>query len=243
MSNLKELWKQTVRSLINPVEYFEPQFGLEIEPYIEKEHRQGIHHLARYHWARQVLQDHHPGTVLDIACGAGYGSYLLASSLPQTQITGSDYDYRAVNAAQKIYALPNLKYIHGNLMTWETETNHIVQPLGEYAAIVSFDTLEHVEHREIALIRLTQNLAQDGIFLLSTPCGHETTQLTPDLIHHKIEYGYRDLQNVLRRFFRTVLLPEDSTLPHLEYWTQVVNKGKIRYNNLTNPVYCANPIK
>ncbi len=243
MSNFKRAIKRAVKYLANPVEYFTPQHGLEIEPYIEKENLQGIHHLGRYYWARQVLQTIQPRNLLDIVCGPGYGSYLLASQLPQTRVTGADYDSRAVAASKKNYTCKNLNYLYGNMTTWESDDQGIVRPLGIYDAIVSFDTIEHLEHREIALMRITENLSERGVLLLSTPCGHEVSQLHPDQPHHKIEYSYRDLQNLLKRFFKTVLLPEDGTLPHLEFWSEVVNKGKKRYKNLSNPVYCADPIK
>ena len=49
-------------------EFFAPDQGLEIAPYLEAENMMGIHHLARYHWAKEVLDLLKPASVLDIAC-------------------------------------------------------------------------------------------------------------------------------------------------------------------------------
>jgi len=224
-------------------EFFSPQYGLEIDEYIRREDRQPIYHLSRYHWAKGVLGLYSPEKILDIACGAGYGSFILASHLNQATVLGADYDVRGIEMARQTYGRENLSYRFGSMVTWECEHGGSTEPLGSYDAIVSFDTIEHLLHREIALIRITQNLSSKGVFLMSTPCGHQITQLEPEWEHHKIEYSYVDLQNLLKRFFGKVLLPEEGNLPNMEYWDNVVNKGKLRYLNLSNPVVCADPIK
>jgi len=59
-------------------EFFIPKLGLDVTPYIEKGNRTGVHHLLRYEWAvRTISEQAFNQNILDIACGAGYGSYLL----------------------------------------------------------------------------------------------------------------------------------------------------------------------
>jgi 2-polyprenyl-3-methyl-5-hydroxy-6-metoxy-1,4-benzoquinol methylase len=224
-------------------EFFFPEYDLEIDKYIEKEDIQGIHHLGRYHWAKQVLGSFSPANILDIACGAGYGSFILASHLNQVKVVGVDYDNRGIEIAKQTYRRKNLSYMLGNIVTWEYEHGESIELLGSYDAIVSFDTIEHLLHREIALIRIAQNLSANGVLLFSTPCGHNTTQINPGWEHHKIEYGFLDLQNLLKRYFGTVMIPEEGDFPNMEYWENIINKGKNRYLNLSNPIVCLNPIK
>lgn len=231
------------KNLAEAQEFFNPQLGLEIEPYIEQEKKQGIHHLGRYHWAKQVLASFAPSTVLDIACGTGYGSFILASHLTNAKVVGADYDIRGIEVARQTYWRDNLSYLFANITTWKYTHGESTGPLGNYDAIACFDTIEHLLHREIALIRIVQNLSPDGVLLLSTPCGHSVTRLNPGWEHHKIEYSYGDLQNLLKRFFGTVLLPEDGNLPGMEYWENVVNKEKTRYLNKSNPLVCLHPIQ
>ncbi len=229
--------------MIMSIEYFEPTHGLHLQPYIDTQDILAIHHLARYHWARRVLTDLGPRSVLDIACGAGYGTHLLGDALPNARLVGCDYDGSAIDLAQSRYELPNVRYTLGNMTTWEGESNGRLASLGQWDAIVSFDTIEHLLHREIALMRLADNLIEDGTLLLSTPCGHPASLLNPEWEHHKIEYGHCDLVALLKRFFSTVLLPEEQTLPHLEFWTDEINRDHVIYLNLANPIVCRNPIR
>jgi 2-polyprenyl-3-methyl-5-hydroxy-6-metoxy-1,4-benzoquinol methylase len=124
-------------------EFFVPTLRLDIRPYIEAEQKQGIHHVGRYRWAEIVLRKRTPATVLDVACGAGYGSYILARALPDTKVTRVDYDERAVSYARKKYRAPNLQYCQGDMVRWTSAAG----PLGTYDAITSFDTIEHLLHK------------------------------------------------------------------------------------------------
>ena len=59
---------------------FVPEEGVSIEEYLARGDRTAVHHLLRYEWACDVLatEDSRVKTVLDIACGAGYGSHQIA---------------------------------------------------------------------------------------------------------------------------------------------------------------------
>jgi 2-polyprenyl-3-methyl-5-hydroxy-6-metoxy-1,4-benzoquinol methylase len=223
-------------------EFFRPRHGLEIEPYLADEDLLGIHHWGRYHWVKTVLRDLSAKKVLDIACGAGYGAFILADFLPEAQITGVDYDVGAVELAWTKYKRENLRFIPGDLVSWTTHEGAGKTVLGSYDAVVSFDTIEHIAHRDIALLRIAENLGSNGVLALSTPCGHSETILHPTWEAHHIEYNAADLKNLLRRFFGRVLTIEDNTLPNREYWDHVINNGKARYLNLANPVLCTCPI-
>ena len=98
------------------------------------------------------------------------------------KITGVDYDAGAIEEARTRYALPNLVYRTGDATRW-------AETIGPEAfdAIVSFDMIEHVVHREIMMENVVRHLAPDGTLLLSTPCGHLETVLKPVWVHHRIE--------------------------------------------------------
>ncbi|HWR57942.1 MAG TPA: class I SAM-dependent methyltransferase [Thermodesulfovibrionales bacterium] len=218
-------------------EHFVPQFGLDLNAYIEKGDVSGVHHLIRYIWALEVINDLQPvGNILDIACGSGYGSYLIAKHFPDVQVVGSDYDCLAIKNAAKRYFLPNLQYKIGDLTRWE-------ETLGKttFDCIVSFDTIEHVSHREIMMQSLVEHLQKNGALLLSTPCGSPTTNLHPDWEHHKIEYSATSLYDFLRRYFSTILRPDDNSLPRRNVFDCLDSKN-IDYLLIMNPVLCRDPI-
>ena len=53
-------------------------------------------HVARYDWVKAFARDK---TVLDIACGTGFGSYMLATEGRAAKVTGWDNDERTIRYA------------------------------------------------------------------------------------------------------------------------------------------------
>jgi SAM-dependent methyltransferase len=239
MNNLKPIDSPsgTQKNINETPEFFVPGNGLRIEDYIDLNDISGVHHLARYAWASTILPQQ--GRLLDIACGAGYGTHMLALENPNLQVTGVDYDPRAIEHAKSNYSASNLTFNVGNLIEWNYLDGRV---LGEFDVIISFDTIEHLLHREIALINLAENLSSEGILLFSTPSGHASPLLNPAWEHHKIEYSANLLLNLMSRFFGTVRYPDNGTLPNQEYWIGL-NSGRNIYLNMMNPIVCSDPIK
>jgi len=223
------------KDLSETPEFFVPEPGWKLENYLEKGTTSGIHHLARYMWVRDLLPN--AGTVLDIACGAGYGTAFISQHKPGLRVIGVDYDPRAIEHAQGLYRAPNLEFRRGDVVRWAFEDG---QTLGKYDAIVSFDTIEHIHHREIVFMNFAEQLAADGALYLSTPCGHPHPVLNPPWEHHKIEYSGAVLLNILRRFFDEVSYPDNDSLPGIDFWRNL-NRDKRVYWNRMNPVVCRRP--
>lgn len=229
-----------------------PSEGLELQHYLDmtlpadatpkqaRLRKQAVHHLARYYWAARVLSKCPPGAVLDVACGSGYGSAILAEALPAFSIVGGDYDSRAIEHATQNYGgRNNLSYGPVDVVAWENpETG---EELSKFDYIVSFDTIEHLLHREIALINFSERLNPQGLLLFSTPCGKDKDLLNPGWEHHKIEYSYRHLYNLMSRFFVSVSIPDNGSLPELSFWKDVVNGRQQEYFLRCNPMVCAQP--
>jgi 2-polyprenyl-3-methyl-5-hydroxy-6-metoxy-1,4-benzoquinol methylase len=219
------------------VEFFTPTKGLDVAAYLADGDLQGIHHVGRYQWATLALAQKRPARVLDIACGAGYGSFMLAQALPGAEVIGADYDERALEFARANYRLPNLSFHRGDLVTGILDD----ESFGRFDAIVSFDTIEHISHRELAFVHLAGALSDDGWMLFSTPARKDGTLLNPDWEHHKIEYSDYNLFKVLAHYFERIIEPQDEDFPVPDFWTETVNKPVGRYPTRLNPVVCARP--
>jgi 2-polyprenyl-3-methyl-5-hydroxy-6-metoxy-1,4-benzoquinol methylase len=236
----KTLVNKISRFIGNPMvinEHFVPMLGTELDPYIKARNKTAVHHLLRYQWARCVLDDIAPKrALLDIACGSGYGSYMLAQAFPDCRVVGADYDRAAIQHAQKNYVLPNLAYTFGDTNTW-------VETIGDsvFDCVVSFDTLEHVDHRDIMMENLVAHLSPSGCLLLSTPCGRDANNVSPRWVHHRLEYSAASLYDFLRRYFETIVRPDGPDFPHSEVFDQIEGTG-ITYELKLNPVVCLNPI-
>jgi SAM-dependent methyltransferase len=195
-----------------------------------------VHHLIRYDWAARCLEDWPVSSVLDLATGSGYGAHTMAGRIPSARVTGVDYDADAIREARQRYSRPNLEFQSGDGTRWR-------QTIGprKYDVIVSFDMIEHVAHREILMENVVNHLEPQGALLLSTPCGWDETNLQPDWHPHKLEYSAASLFDFLRRYFSTIVRPEESGFPHLEVFDQLAN-GPVTYFLRMNPVVCRGPL-
>jgi 2-polyprenyl-3-methyl-5-hydroxy-6-metoxy-1,4-benzoquinol methylase len=220
----------------NVDEHFVPARGTNLRDAIRAGERDAVHHLIRYEWAARCLADWRVSSLLDLATGSGYGAHDLAARLPSTRVTGVDYDAAAIEEARSRYAMPNLEYRTGDATRW----GETIGPQ-MFDAIVSFDMLEHVVHREIMMEGLVQHLAPGGTLLLSTPCGQLETILRPVWVHHRIEYSLASLWDFLRRYFAVVVEPDDREFPHREVF-DLLEEGPVTYFLKMNPVVCREPI-
>lgn len=98
--------------------------------------------------------------VLDIASGEGFGSALLATVA--RSVVGVDRDAEAVAYAAGAYGTPGLRFVEG---TCEAI------PLADASvdAVVSFETIEHIEAHDRFLEEVRRVLRPGGFFLCSTP--------------------------------------------------------------------------
>ena len=96
---------------------------------IEKEH------VDRYLFSLKFLKN--KKLVLDIACGSGYGTKLLAKN-DQNFVYGVDILKEAVKYAIKNNYLKNIKYLTGSALNLSMFKNNY------FDAIVSFETIEHL---------------------------------------------------------------------------------------------------
>ena len=107
-------------------------------------------HLERYEFAARCLA---PGRVLDIACGAGYGTRLLAERAAQASgVLGVDRSEAAVAYARERYGAEGVEFRVGDAFAFR-------DPEG-FASIVSLETLEHLDEPARFLAGLVAMLSQ-----------------------------------------------------------------------------------
>jgi SAM-dependent methyltransferase len=116
-----------------------------------------IEHLHRYLLARDCCRDQ---VVLDVACGEGYGTALLAQVAQR--VIGVDFDPVTITHAQTEYRRGNLKYVVG-------DARKIPLATGSVDVVTSFETLEHFAEQEEFLSEVHRVLRPGGLLLISTP--------------------------------------------------------------------------
>ena len=117
-------------------------------------------HWHRYAFARRYVLGKR---VLDVACGEGYGSALLAGVA--SAVTGIDIDASAVAHARAAYAaLANVRFEEGSAAS-------LPLPDGSVDAVVSFETIEHLPRADQPRMmgEIARVLAADGVLVMSAP--------------------------------------------------------------------------
>ena len=121
-------------------------------------------YLGRYLFAADFLRPHKPDLVVDISCGLGYGAAQLCSVAGR--VIGVDKDRTLMESARQRFKMPNLHFLQNNLD--EDELCPEIRD-GSAAAVVSFETLEHLLDPSRAVVQFSRILQPDGFFICSVP--------------------------------------------------------------------------
>src|SRR5574344_743539 len=150
-----------------------------------------LEHLHRYMWARQFVENK---KVLDIACGEGYGSAILAEKAKT--VCGVDICGECVANARKKY--PYIEFIEADIANFVNHNDN-------FDVIVCFETLEHLElkKQETALQNLQNLLSDDGILIISTPNTASPLYIKNNKFHKK-EFSKNEFEIFLLKYFENV---------------------------------------
>ena len=158
-----------------------------------------IEHWHRYHFARRWAAGR---AVLDVACGEGYGSALLARDA--ASVAGVDISQDAIAHARSRYAsVANLRFECAPCTRLPLEAASV-------DLAVSFETIEHITEQAEFLAELARVLKPGGLLVLSCP--------------NRLEY--RDRRNFENPFHLKELYREElahlvgAHFPHVAWYGQ-----------------------
>jgi O-antigen biosynthesis protein len=127
-----------------------------------------LEHVLRYEFATELCRGK---VVLDLACGDGYGSALMARTAER--VTGIDIDDETVESARAHYArLANVDFRTG-------DAHSIDIPDASIDLVVAFEMIEHVTDPAQVLSEISRVLRSDGIMIISTPNAPENPDNLP----------------------------------------------------------------
>ena len=138
-------------------------------------------HWHRYHFAAPLIAGRN---VLDIACGAGYGSALLARRA--ARVTGADISQAAVDHARDRYqSIANVEF---------KQADCAALPFADasFDAVVSFETIEHIAAQAVFLDEVHRVLRPGGLVILSCPNKVEYTDKRGVTNEFHVRELYRD---------------------------------------------------
>jgi len=148
-------------------------------------------HLHRYAFAAHLVKCK---KVLDIACGEGYGTYMLAREAEY--VAGVEVDKATAQHARSRYIKDNLEFIEGSVLA---------VPIGgekKFDVVVCFEAIEHIAEHDKLLSEVKRLLKDDGLFIVSTPNKAVYTD-KPDYHNpfHVKELDFEEFRSLLRQYF------------------------------------------
>jgi len=156
-------------------------------------------HISRYAFAKRWASG---VSVLDLGCGAGYGTAELAGEARFA--IGIDVAPEAIAHAQSAYSQPNISFVPASATGLPFRD-------GCFELIVAFEVIEHLADWRTLLSEARRLLHADGVFLVSTPNKEYYTasrgSAGPNPFHTH-EFEFDEFRNVLAEFFPhcTILL-------------------------------------
>ena len=148
-------------------------------------------HLHRYAIAVTLA---HGKRVLDIACGEGYGSNLLAAA--GAEVIGIDIAPDVIAHAKRAYPRQNLIFREGSCLNIPMDDKSI-------DLVVSFETIEHLDDHEQFLREIKRVLSDSGALIISSPDKREyTDRIGNKNRFHKLELNHEDFYSLLKKHFK-----------------------------------------
>jgi 2-polyprenyl-3-methyl-5-hydroxy-6-metoxy-1,4-benzoquinol methylase len=182
-------------------------------------------HIARYQLALDYART--PEYVLDAACGMGYGSAILASQLPDSQVVGLDVSTSAIKYATDCFldGRPNLEFSEADLSL------RSFYPHSRIDMLVSFETIEHLLDPARFLAEASDLMPPGSVIIASVPnrwVDETGKDPNPDHLH---VFDFETLRGLLSSQFEV-----------LASYRQNAERGiKGDYGRILRPVSIASP--
>jgi len=153
-----------------------------------------LEHIHRYLQASEIAEGK---MVLDIACGEGYGSAILANKA--TYVTGVDISSAAIQHAGRTYQKANLEFKVGSCAD-------IPLPDASVDLVVSFETIEHHDQHHEMMREIKRVLRPSGVLLISSPEKRSySDQGQSRNPYHVKELYQHEFEQLLQLYFRNTV--------------------------------------
>jgi SAM-dependent methyltransferase len=154
-------------------------------------------HYARYAFTARLARGKR---VLDIGCGTGYGSAVLAEAA--LHVTGVDVSPEAVASARAAFSRENIEFLSAS-------AERLPFPDSSFDLIIAFEVIEHLEDWKALLAEARRLLSPTGQFIVSTPNKlyyAESRRLHGPNPYHAHEFEYEEFKDALAAHFPNVAL-------------------------------------
>jgi len=178
--------------------------------------KRNVYVVARYKIIEDLIGEEISGKkLLDVGCGDGVLSYLLAKK--GAQVTGIDSSDEAIKFAKG----KNKKHKNINFLT--ASAYHLPFDNQTFDYIVSSDVIEHLANPEQMLLEMKRVWNSNGKIVITTPI--KLTKEPLDKMHYQ-EYFEEDFRRLLNKYFKEVKIIKSHPL----FWMEFQNKVIFRHS-------------
>jgi len=170
--------------------------GRHVSYWFRNSPRRALHYLSYYKFAARMIGAHK--RVLDLGCGEGLGTWILAAECGFAR--GVDLDENAIAIAQSNWTGERAEFLCQDALELVPEP---------WDAVTNFDFVEHIlpSHMDEYWSGLTNNLAPEGIAIIGTPNLTSQQYASPvSKLGHVNVYSGERLEEELSRYFTHVFL-------------------------------------
>lgn len=202
---------------------------------------QGKIRLEHYHRYAIVLDVVKDKDVLDVACGEGYGSFLMADVA--RLVIGVDISSEVIEYTAATYKKTNLVFQQGSAFNLDFAD-------AKFDVVVSFETIEHLAEQEQVLAEIRRVLRPDGLLVISSPNRPIYSEESGEHNEfHVKELDFNEFDELLKTQFPTiqyygqrmlmgsVIQPLAGVQNSIRVWNDDGNELKPNAGHLVDPVY------
>ena len=189
----------------------------------------------------KYLRDHFDN-FLEIGCGTGYVTKMIAKKFPDKKIYASEYLLSGLDEAKaRLENFNNVSLIRLDARKIESKN--------KYDIIGAFDVIEHISEEDIVLKEINNSLKKNGKFIFSVPQHEFLWSIYDDLGFHKRRYSRKYLvQKLKENNFEIIYINSfNSFLLPAMYVSRFLNKFKkkeefdvmdeLKINNFLNNIF------
>jgi SAM-dependent methyltransferase len=168
-------------------------------------------HLARYQLAARLARGRR---VLDVACGEGYGTAMLAAA-GALSVVGIDLDPETAAHARRRHGVD----------ARVGDAADLPFSAGQIDVIVSFETIEHVADPEAVIEEFARVLGDAGVLIMSTPNAREykvdnpfhVREFTPEEFYDALRARFPAVRPIYQQNFLTSAVVDAGRLSHADF--------------------------
>jgi 2-polyprenyl-3-methyl-5-hydroxy-6-metoxy-1,4-benzoquinol methylase len=171
-------------------------------------------HLFTYQHASNYVSDK---VVLDIGCGTGYGSHVLAQRAKH--VVGLDQDASAIAYCRKNYSRSNIEFMRADASA--------LPPTTMFDVVIFFQVIEHIADMDNFIGQVKKRVKPGGMILMTTPNSKQIAgepSLNP---FHVNEMNYEEFSVFLGKHFRKFTI----------YGIGFASKNRLRKFLFSSPLY------